>query len=521
MTTDTALPEPSAPEAGARQAVRMTAAWRLALMSWGGLVLGIILLFWRDSADMFGIWWNNTTYQHCLLIPPIIAYLVWQRKAELLALSPRPFLPAAIFLAIGGLGWLLGDLAGVALVRHTAIVGMLIVSVPLVFGLTVTRGLTFPLFYALFMIPVGDQLVPWLQMITADMCIWLLDVFDVPAYIDGVFITIPNGAFEVAEACSGVRFLIAMTAFSTLVAHLCFRSTLRRVICVVSAIILAILANGVRAWGTIYISHLTTQEFAAGVDHVIYGWFFFAIIMAILLGIGWFFFDRPVDDPAFDPAKLEKSGRLAAAPKAFVAAAVAGLISLAAAPAWSALVADRDPDSITARIEMPDVPGWTKVSHSGSDWRPLYDNASASAWQGYEDSKGRKVDLFIAVYDRQSEDAEMIAYGNGLMEPDGDWSWAQNLSNPPQGRGVQLQRSPWTRDIWQYYLVGDEVTGSEYRAKIATLKTKLLGGPTRAAAMVVSVERSAGDLSGEPAMADFMTALGEPADVVANAAASE
>ena len=145
------------------------------------------------------------------------------------------------------LGWLLGDLAGVALVRHTALVGMLMTSVPLVLGLTVTRGLTFPLFYAIFLIPFGDQLIPALQMITAKMCIVLLDWFDVPAYIDGVFIEIPTGSFEVAEACSGVRFLIAMVAFSVLVAHLCFKSTIRRITCVVAAVALAIIANGIRA----------------------------------------------------------------------------------------------------------------------------------------------------------------------------------------------------------------------------------------------------------------------------------
>ncbi|MGB3722183.1 MAG: exosortase A, partial [Pacificimonas sp.] len=217
MTSET-LTAGTEPADGTTPPGAMTAAWRLALMSWGGVVLAIIGLFWRDSAHIVDLWLNNSTYQHCLLIPAIIAYLVWQRKREVLSLTPRPFLPAAALLLLGGAGWLLGELAGVALVRHIAVVGMLMVSVPLVFGLTVTRGLTFPLFYALFMIPVGDQLVPWLQMVTADICIYLLALFDIPAFIDGVFIAIPNGSFEVAEACSGVRFLIAMTAFSTLVA---------------------------------------------------------------------------------------------------------------------------------------------------------------------------------------------------------------------------------------------------------------------------------------------------------------
>ncbi|MBV7257104.1 exosortase A [Pacificimonas sp. WHA3] len=511
INTETATPVP----------VTVAPGWRVSLIAWAVLVTAIILLFWKDSADIVSQWWNNATYQHCLLIPPIIAYLVWQRRAEVGQLTPRPFLPAAALLLVGGLGWLLGQYAGVGLVRHAALVGMLIVSVPLVFGLTVARGLLFPLFYALFMIPVGDQLIPALQMITADMCIFLLDLFDVPAFIDGVFIYIPTGSFEVAEACSGVRFLIAMIAFSTLVAHLCFKSTLRRIVCVVSAIALSIIANGLRAWGTIYIAHLTTPAFAAGVDHVVYGWFFFAFVMAIVLGVGWFFFDRPVDDPAFDPRRLQPRTPAIPLSKAFGIAAGLGVIAIAAAPVYGMLVGERAADQQTAMIELPDVSGWTKVPTQGSGWQPIYENASASASQSYRDAEGRQVDLFIAIYDRQDDEQEMISYGNGLFEPDGDWSWAQNLANPPGGRGVQLQRVPYIRDVWHYYLVGDALTGSDYGAKMATLKTRLLGGPTRAATIIVSSEHRDSSVNNVPAIADFVGALGDLQAALDQAAVAE
>jgi|TARA_R100000501_G_scaffold13654_5_gene25050 exosortase A len=498
--------------------VSQSPAWRLSLTVWGGLVLAILALFWRDALGIFDAWWNNSIYQHCLLVPPIIAYLVWQRRREVAALTPRPFLPAAALLLLGGVGWLLGEVAGVALVRHTALVGMLMVSVPLVLGLTVARGLLFPLFYAIFMIPFGDQLVPFLQMITAEMSIFLLDLFEVPAFIDGVFIQIPTGAFEVAEACSGVRFLVAMVAFATLVAHLCFKSTFRRIACVVCAVALAIIANGIRAWGTIYIAHLTTPAFAKGVDHVVYGWFFFAIVMAVVLGVGWFFFDRPVDDPAFDPARLQRVAPRVPAPPAFMIAAIAGLVAIAAAPVYSMVVVEGGTDDIVARVDMPEVPGWTKVARNGSDWTPLYDNSDAQAWQSYADGEGRRVDLYIAIYDSQGPDHEMIVYGNGLIEPDGDWSWSRDIANPPGGRGVQLQRRPWIRDVWQYYLIGDELMGSDYAAKLALLKTRLFGGPGRVATLVVSTERTDASDRGQDAIADFVTAMGAPDSVIDQAA---
>ena len=484
--------------------------WRLALSVWAGLVAALGLLLWRDVVGLVSVWWNSATYEHCLLIPPIIAYLVWIRRHEVAQLTPRPFLPAAILMLLGGVGWLLGQYAGVALVRHTALVGLFIVSVPLVFGLTVARGLLFPLFYCLFMIPVGNQLIPALQMITADMSIRLLDLFSVPAYIDGVFIEIPNGSFEVAEACSGVRFLIAMVAFSVLVAHLCFKSTIRRILCVVSAVSLAIIANGIRAWGTIYIAWRTDPSFAEGVDHVIYGWFFFAIVMALVLGVGWFFFDRPVDDPAFDPQRLESPPKAPAVPRAFAVAGIAGLAATLAVPALGFIASDRDPSAEIAVIDMPDVPGWRQVETTGSGWTPLYENSSARAQQVYENAAGDRVSLYVAAYDRQSQDHEMISFGNGLYEPEGDWSWSRGIPSPPGAHGEQIQRRPWVRDIWRWYVIGGDVVAGDYAAKMKTLQRRLLGGRTDAGVVVLSVERSGPMGTPASALGAFMDAAGSP-----------
>lgn len=501
----------------ARTATELSPAWRVALPSWALLAGAILIVFWKDTAGLVSVWLNSATFQHALLIPPIIAYLVWIRRREVLALTPKPFLPAGVLLFGFSAGWLLGDLAGVALVRHTALVGMLMSTVPLVLGLTVTRGLTFPLFYAIFMIPFGDQLIPSLQMITAKMCIVLLDWFDVPAYIDGVFIEIPTGSFEVAEACSGVRFLIAMVAFSTLVAHLCFKSAARRIACVVAAVVLAIVANGLRAWGTIYIAWLTDPSFAQGVDHVIYGWFFFAIIMAVVLGVGWFFFDRPVDDPAFDPDRLQPAHRrIAAAPRRYWVGALAGIAAAAAMPAYAALTAERAGVEVAA-LRAPDVPGWQKVPTEGSGWTPLYENADASVFQSYEDRSGRRVDLFIAVYGRQTEEQEMVSYGNGLMAPEGDWSWARSIDAPASMRGVQLQRRPYTRDAWQTYLIGGSLVASDYQAKLEMLKARLLAGEMLAGTLVLSVERVGTRGEGPQVLAEFAEDLGSPETAIREA----
>ena len=243
----------------------------------------ILLLFVRDALALVGIWWSSSTFTHCLLIPPIIAWLVAQRWPELRLLKPRGWLPGLVLVGVGAVGWLLGEAAGVALARHLGLVLMLQGAVVTLLGPEVSRGLMFPLAYMLFLVPAGEGLVPPLQTLTAQICMALLALSGIPAHIDGVFITIPNGWFEVAEACSGVKFLVAMAAYGALVANVCFRSWARRIAFMTAALVLPVLANGVRAWGTIYMAHRTNAHFAEGFDHVIYGWVFFGIVIAVLI----------------------------------------------------------------------------------------------------------------------------------------------------------------------------------------------------------------------------------------------
>ncbi|MFC3713839.1 exosortase A [Sphingoaurantiacus capsulatus] len=492
------------------------AAWWRYGLAWGVVVAAILLLLYKDTAHLAWTWWDNSTFGHCLLIPPIIAWLVWQRKEGLAKMAPQPWLPGAALILLGGIVWLVGEFAGVALLRHAALVFMLQATVPAVFGLAVTRALTFPIFFALFMIPVGEQLVPHLQTITAKFCVWLLELFEVPAYIDGVFISIPNGDFEVAEACSGVRFLIAMVAFGALVANVCFKSWPRRIAFMAASVIVPIVANGFRAWGTIYIAHLTTSEFARGVDHVIYGWFFFAFVMGLTLAIGWRFFDRPVDDPFIDPAALQSPGAQPS-PTPVLAKAVAVAIAAAAVtPAYAALTAARSAEAPTEALALPTPAGWTKQDFAGREWEPNYVGATAKAMATYVDAEGQPVDLYIAVYDHQDEDSELVGYQQGILPPipeeeEYGWSWAGNRPAPHGAAGAQINFGRNVRDVWQFYWVNDRLVGSPYAAKIEALKARMFGGNPQSATVVISAERTDTLVSSEPALRRFLAGVG-PAD---------
>lgn len=284
------------------------ASWRAPLALLALLWMAIAALFMRDIAHMVSIWWGSATYNHILLIPLLIAWLVADRARLVVTLRPSSWLWGVVPL-LGALGiWAAGQGTDIALLRHLGVVLMLQAAVAAALGPTVVRALAFPMAYALFLVPFGDEIVPLFQHLTAQLTMPLLALVGIPASLDGLYITTPGGMFVVAEACSGVMFLIAMAAFAILAANLCFRSWKRRIIFVAAALLTTILANILRAFGTIVIAENYGHAYARGVDHLVYGWLFFAVTIAAVMLVARRWFDRPANDPAVDLSRLTANG---------------------------------------------------------------------------------------------------------------------------------------------------------------------------------------------------------------------
>lgn len=480
-------------------------AWKSPLILLAAAWAGLLLLLRQDAADMAMIWWNSSTFNHCLLIVPILVWLVIQRQEQLRQLKPQAFWPALLYVAAGAAGWLLGDAAGVAVARQLGLIMMLQGSVAACVGLNVTRGLLFPLFYMFFLLPVGEEAVPMLQTVTAKMCMIFLGWANIPAFIEGIFISTPTGYFKVAEACSGVKFLIAMIAYGALVSNLCFKSWYRRAAFMMVCVAVPIFANGLRAFGTIYIAHHTDISFAAGFDHVFYGWIFFAIVIALVMAIGWRFFDKSADEIAFDPAamKTQPIGKLSAK------TVLALLLVIAASPvAWSKLVAANS-SAVPAQIKLPQVAGWQLTNAAQFfPWKPRFGGASTELMARYQNTDGEIADLYIAVFDRQSEGRELIGFGQGAVDPESKWAWTQDLDAPDNAKAERITApGPIVRDVVSYYRVAGVTSGSAGQIKLATLKTRLLGGDQQAVAIVVSAEHR-GNHNARPAIDAFIKGLG-------------
>jgi exosortase A len=479
-------------------------SWRVHLLALGLTAAALLLLFRADLSDMARIWWTSTTYGHCLFIPPVIAWLVWQRRAELAQLNPVAWWPGLLVVGAGGCGWLLGDAASAAVLRHAGLVLMLAGAVVTLFGPTVARGLAFPLGYAAFLVPFGEELEPPLQQVTVAIVMPLLDLVGVPAVVDGVLIHAGRYWFEVAEACSGSKFVLAMLAFGVLVANLCFTGWRRRAVFLAACVVVPVLANGLRAFGTIYAAHLSTLEAATGADHIVYGWIFFAVVMAGVLAAAWRWFDRAPDAPAFDPAALAGTVRrtLPLAPAALLVLALAS-----AFPAWSS--AANRPANLPQQLYLPEVPGWTRAPVStAAPWQPHHPGADHTLFGRYVDGRGNTVDLAVAVFARQQEGAELIAFGTGVLREADRWLRVADLPAIAGGRAMRITApGPVERVVASWYRVGDADAASPLDVKRRTAEARLLGRSNRAIAVHVSAEVTPGR-DARANIARFRAALG-------------
>ena len=506
MPLDLALP------GRAPLAERIAPQWRRPLLH---LAMGwtvLLVLLWPVLADMMSQYWNSSTYNHNLFVPLICGWLVWLRAPELPHIAPQGWWPGLLVLGGALFLWLLGNVSGTAIVTHVALVLSLQAMVLLVLGPRVVWALLFPLAYALFMVPVGDELVPTLQMITARLTIALTHWSGVPAEIDGVFIDTPAGLFEVAEACSGVKFLVAMAALGSLAAHVCFASSMRRVVFMAVALVLPILANGVRAWGTIYIAQSQGVEFAAGFDHVFYGWIFFAVVMALLLVCGWPFFDRPRDDAFIDGSAIQGAPVFGAL-DAFAAASgrclALGVLLAFGVFGW-AVQARQVEAAVPAQIDLPQVQGWRLVPMGeGPWWEPRAAGADHRLLGSYLAPDGARVDVFYALYRSQEDGREATAFGEGALMPDSGWSWQEAGPSLLGGKGEWLLTSSTVHRLaMTIYRHRDVTTASAARIKLGNMRDRLTGDAHPTMLLILS-SQAGGPVEPEAAITRFAAATGE------------
>jgi exosortase A len=449
---------------------------------------------------MVAKWATSGTFAHGFLIVPLSVVLVWLRRHELAGLAPASNLWGLGLLAILTFGWLMGDLADVVVIQQFALVSVVQVVVWTLLGSVVTRAILFPLLFLWFAVPVGDALVPPLQDFTAAFAVTALQLSGVPVFADGWFIATPTGNWRVAEACAGVRYVIPALALGWVFAWLTYRSWWRRLSFLAAAVVVSIVANGVRAYGIIMLGYLSNNHLAAGVDHLIYGGIFFAVVIVLLftLGLRWQEPAAPVRRPStFVPEATEapSSGCRPVTTRALVLVAVASVIVVALGPVASHTFAPPPRSGAPLQLLAPQVTSpWTLQPVGHGTWTPHFLGADAEVHASYQ-AGARPVELYMAYYVQQRQGAEVINADNLLADaqqwvPFTDGYTIAAIDGQPLRVRVATFGTRHGRahlvTIW--YWVDGRFTANPYYAKWLQVHARLLGRSPAAAVIALSTE---------------------------------
>ena len=476
------------PDAAVLPQHRRQAALAALLLSLAAVLLLYHATFW----SMVELWARSQTFAHGFLIVPISCWLAWRQRARLAALAPRPSRQGLLLLGVLGLAWLLADAANVPVVEQYAATAMLPACVLAILGWAAVRLLAFPLAYLFLAVPFGEVFIEPLIDFTAAFTVTALQWSGVPVFRDGSNFSLPTGNWSVVEACSGLRYLIAALALGALFAHVNFHSTRRRVAVMAAALLVPILANGVRAYLIVMLGHLSDMRLAVGVDHLIYGWLFFGLVALLLfwLAARWRELPPPRAVPSARPVRLSVG---AASPRAVVRAGAACLLLAALWPAL-ALASQRDDGATLPAmvLTLPDPPAWHRLHDAVAAWQAPYAGTPARFAATYArlDGDGAPVGLQLHWYARQVRDAELLTHQALPYGP----RWmplAQRVRhiNLASG-GLAVRESVLAHGgerllVWRVYRQGGIVTARPMLVKLLLAQAKLLGRSQDGADIIV------------------------------------
>jgi exosortase A len=477
----------------------LASPWRLPLAACLFLVLALVVLYWDTLTTMVGIWDRSGTFAHCFLVAPISAWLVWRLRDELKALTPKPQPWLLVPMAVVGFAWLVGDMASVNALTEFAFTAQLVLAVPLVLGTAVARRIAFPLAFLFFMVPFGEFLLPWLMQWTADFTIAALRLSGIPVYREGLQFVIPSGNWSVVEACSGVRYLIASFMVGSLFAYLNYNSLKRRLIFCGVSLAVPLLANWLRAYMIVMLGHYSGNKLAVGVDHLIYGWVFFGVVVGVMFFIGSRWTEAPLaptPDPHAGTAALATRGAL-------LWAVLAGVAVLLAPHVMNSRMNSQAVSAgATPPLALSPLAGTADASATPSYTPPLQ-NPTATVLRAYA-VNGGTVFVHLGYYQQQTYGRKLVSSVNSLVEGEektwqmtgsgtatvdsatgpATWRTATLLGGSVSAGTQQRQRV----EVRQTYWAGDRITASSARATLYTVMGKLAGQGDAAAMITVYTE---------------------------------
>lgn len=476
----------------------------------GALAVLFALAYGEAVSHMVRTWSTSNTYSHGFLVPLVSIYFIWMKRGALSTLPSKPSL-AAGSVAVAATSMLLaaGHVSSLVIVQQISLVLALPALVLMLMGRSFLRALALPLSYLLLMVPALDILIERVQfpfqLVTAKMAAGFLQLFNVPVFLNRQFIEMPNITLEVARACSGVQYLVAIIALAIPLAYLNHTGRTRLVILAL-AVVIGVVANWLRVILIALWSH-AGGEVLHGPMHVFQGLFVavagFFMLFVVSMVLAWS--GRRSGKPGPEAKAATTYGAFSMSNAAFAA----GALLLAATAAYVHLYKTEPVQLAEPLRRLPmhlaEWKGSDRASHGELPF--LMKGADSEIYRTYTGPSGREVRVYVAYYTAQTQGRELVRHEHASM------FGPERIIELPYGEGAvraNLAAYSGPRDyrvLYWYSINGRRITG-RIEAKLMTLVDGVFRKRTNGAVVMIFWDATdEADAGLDPERAGFIEAL--------------
>ena len=481
-------------ESAVRSDESQAAGGRLEQRRWASTIAAVAtavaiagISYGKTVGSAFHTWTHSEAHQFGLLVLPISLYFIWQRRFHLAQQTPAPVFWPLLAAVPFGLLWLASNAVHFTLGTQVAVLGLLQILLLSLLGSRIYKILLFPFLFLWLLVPFGDSLTPYLMGLTTHLTAAGLTLAGLDVTTDGNIVISEAGRVGIVEGCSALDFVIGNLVISLVFANLVYTRNNKRLVYVLAAVPVAILANNLRTTSVILITYWSGGAWNLLSNHILYGWGIFFVFVALQMALGARFMDPKHSAPEGLSTTVNDSPGSGARTYAVLLIAIA---LIAMPPLYAALLKT---DAIHPQGASLCGPAWLSPKKVGKeDWHPLFVGAQAEL-HSQQAVDGRNVDFYVAYYWHQDADAKLIGWPNAVF--DGKiWHFMEQkpIVANIDGRATEISetrlRGPerGRRLTWHWYWVDGRIVASPAVAKLLQAKANLFGSDQRAAAIALS-----------------------------------
>ncbi len=444
------------------------------------VVSGLYLSTFESSYNVFSREGSGQSHAPLLLLVSLyLIYRAWSLGGRQIRLNFNHL--ATLGLAGLSLLWLVSGLVFIEAGQQAALIMILALVVVSLLGWREGGKYLVPILLLLTLLPVWDLFIPYLQIASAQVSAQVLDLVGITSMREGYLLIIPNGTFEVADACSGMKFEIVGITLALIHTQLIRVPVRIALVYLLAASVLAFASNVVRIVVVVAIGYRYGMDHEYVHDHNFIGWVLFSVFFFLLLYFG----ERRLRHYEIGPRVNE--GESGADAGMVRQSAGVGLIVLALAvgPALNGYFAHRETQAKAGDIAaIQRLADWRIQSTELTDWAPIWTRGEHS-FEGRLVHDGEGVELFATEFERQAQGYEAVNLSHRVYDIE-KWSRISRSVRVVELPGVgrveveeTLLKSPGQQQrlVWQWYHTHGRVVASGAQAKLNNLVGVVSGTP--------------------------------------------